>query len=241
MSEEQAASYGDKAVRTSQGSGRAKDLSEIQNANEGYRVLTLFYSAFNVLYNQQRQTVQAARRGDWRKVASNTWWLAMAGPLLSAILTGDWPQEDEDWLTWAIRKVSFGLWAGVPVVRDLASIADRKVSGQYTKGLEGVGQLPTARAFSSAGAVGTDAFNALADSRAYSELRASFPNLPEGGDVSERWVKHAIEAPGYFVGLPTGQASASAQFLYDVERDEAEPEGVADWYTGLTKGRLKEE
>jgi hypothetical protein len=31
--------------------------------------------------------------------------------------------------------------------------------------------------------------------------------------VSDRWLQHAIEAPGYVLGLSTGQAAGTAQFL----------------------------
>ena len=33
------------------------------------------------------------------------------------------------------------------------------------------------------------------------------------GEPPDRWVQHAIETPGYFLGLPTGQAAGAEQFL----------------------------
>lgn len=219
MSDEDAAAYGDKAVRRSQGSGLAKDLSMIQGGPEGMRFATMFYSYFNVLYNQQRDAVQAARRGDWRKAAMITFWAGMAGPLAGALLTGDWPQEEEEWPEWALRKMFFGLWAGVPLVRDLLGVVERKASGQYA----GTPTHPLFRAGESIMKVGTDAIRGV-----------------KGEDVSDRWVKHAVEAPGYFFGLPSGQASNTAQFLYDVEQGNADPDGFDDWYTGLTKGKVEE-
>lgn len=214
--EEQAAARGDKAVRKSQGAGRSKDLAAIQNASEGYRVLTMFYSAFSVLYNRQRAAIRDAKAGDYRKAAMETWWVMVAAPLASALLTGDWPQDEEDWLAWASRKVFFGLWAGVPGIRDLASILDRKVSGQYAMPTS----APVYRAFQGLVTVGEDMVRAV-----------------KGDRVSDRWLKHAIETPGYFLGLPTGQLSSSIDYGYAVARGEQKPEGPVDVAAGIAKGR----
>lgn len=214
--EEQAAARGDKAVRKSQGSGRSKDLAAIQNANEGYRVLTMFFSAFSVLYNRQRAVVKDVRRGDYRKAAVETGWVMMAAPLVSALLVGDWPQDDEDWLEWAARKVFFGLWAGVPGVRDIMGVIERKVSGQFAMPTTS----PIYRAFDGLVKVGEDMVNAA-----------------KGDRVSDRWLKHAVETPGYFFGLPTGQLSSTLDYGYAVAKGEQKPEGPVDVAAGIAKGR----
>ena len=214
--EEQAAARGDKAVRKSQGAGRSKDLAAIQNANEGYRVLTMFYSAFNVLYNRQRVAIKDARRGDYRKAAVETGWVMMAAPLISALLVGDWPQDDEGWPEWAARKVLFGLWAGVPGARDIAGVIERKVSGQFSMPTT----APIYRAFDGLVKVGEDMVNAA-----------------KGDRVSDRWLKHAVETPGYFLGLPTGQLSSTLDYGYAVAKGEQKPEGPVDVAAGIAKGR----
>lgn len=56
------------------------------------------------------------------------------------------------------------------------------------------------------------------------------------GDPSDRWVRHAIEAPGCLFGLPTGQAAGGAQFLWDVWQGQEDPQGIADWRRGLMYG-----
>jgi hypothetical protein len=217
MTEEEAAAYGDKVVRRSQGSGRPKDLSAVQDASEGYRVLTLFYSWFNVLYNKQRDTLHQAKTGDWRRASANIAWVMMAGPLLAALLTGDWPvkEEEEGWIEWAARKMFFGLWLGVPGVRDAVGGIEREVSGRQA--------FPTTAPFF----------------RAIEELKRPVRDaidVGRGDPPSDRWLQNAITAPGYFVGLPTGQAGATAQYAYDWAQGDQQPEGPGDVLVGLAKG-----
>ena len=54
--------------------------------------------------------------------------------------------------------------------------------------------------------------------------------------VSDRWLQHAIRAPGYVFGLPTGQAVGTAQFLADVAGGQEDPQSVAGWWRGITFG-----
>lgn len=217
MSSEEASSYGDKAVRRSQGAGRAKDLAAVQAGPEASRIFTTFYSYFSVLYNQQRDTIHAARSGDWRRAAMNVFWIMMVAPLASALLTGDGPQdqEDEGWLTWAMRKMFFGLWGGVPLLRDAGSVIERKMSGQFAGSIS----TPIARAFDEIQRPVNDAIK-----------------LHNGDEVSDRWLRNVITPIGYFTGLPTGQAGATAQYAHDVATGLQHPQGVADVVAGVAKG-----
>ena len=61
-------------------------------------------------------------------------------------------------------------------------------------------------------------------------------NLIEGDEVSDRALKHAIEAPGYFIGLPTGQIANTSQYRWDLVDGEQQPENVLQFMTGLAKG-----
>lgn len=221
MTEDEAVAYGDKIVRRSQGAGRAKDLSAIQDSSEGYRILTMFYSWFNILYNKQRETIHSARNGDYRRAAANVVWLMMAAPIAAALLTGDWPVDDdgtghpESWGRWAIRKMFFGLWMGIPAVRDAASEVERKVSNQYTSPTT----TPIVRAFEEIQTPIMDAIHAA-----------------RGKPYSDRWLQHAITAPGYFVGLPTGQVGQTSQYLYDLRQGTQHPQGVTDVIAGMSRG-----
>lgn len=233
MSEAEAIDAGDKAVRKSQSAGRSKDLAAVQRGPEGIRVLTTFYSYFNVLYNKQFETAslikrgnESGRRGDkagkyahWRQAAMNTWWIMMIAPMAGALLTGDWPDEEEQdlegWTAWAMARIFFGLWAGVPGIRDVASGAQRQLEGGYV----GAVQSPFFNAFDAAERPLKDLFKVL-----------------QGDEPSERWIKNAIVAPGYFIGLPTGQLGTTAQYLADVAEGDQKPEDAGDILKGVIKG-----
>ena len=219
MDVKQAIDFADKSVRKSQSAGRAKDLSAFQDSNEGYRQLTTFYSYFSILYNKQRETNVAFRQKDWRRAMTNIFWIMMVGPLASALLTGDWPDEEdmdvEGWMTWATSRFFFGLWAGVPGVRDIASILQREVEGKFTGGIE----APFARAFSEVKKPVEDAIK-----------------LAKGEEPSERWIKNVITPIGYFLGLPTGQIGQSAQYVADVADGSQNPDGVGQALYGFAKG-----
>jgi hypothetical protein len=230
MTEEEAAAYGDKVVRQSQGTGRVKDLAEWQRPNNEFaKMATLFYSYFNVQFNEQWRAQRDARRGAIHAAAMNTFWMMIAAPLAGALLTGDMPTEDDGedeaaaWAHWAMRHVFFGLFAGIPLVRDVAGAVKRKAGGQYAD----VGMTPLGRFFQAQWDLGEDIV-ALFD---------------EDMEPSSRWVKHALEAPGYFLPLMpfSGQFATTAQFLWDVANDEQDPETAKDWYYGITKGRVPED
>lgn len=225
MDDVKASAYADKMVRLSQGSGREKDLSAWQSnqSSEGLKFFTMFYTPFNVLLNTQWEAGRAARRGDWRKASSLAFWFMIATPLLDAMLAGDTPWDDDDeegWATWLARNVGFYQFAGIPIVRDATNYAERKMIGQFATFSPG----PIGRIFDATEDAATLAWDAT---------------LGED-EVSDRWLRTAIETPGYFLGLPTGQVAQTANFLKDVSLGEADPEGFWDWYSGLTKGKIEE-
>lgn len=214
-----AIAFADKSVRKSQSAGRAKDLASFQDSNEGYRQLTTFYSYFSVLYNKQRETNVAFRRKDWRRVMTNVFWIMMAGPLAGALLTGDWPDDEdrdvEGWATWASSRFFFGLWSGVPVLRDVAAGVQREIEGKFTGAVE----APFYRMFSEVKRPVEDAIKTA-----------------KGEEPSERWIKNTITPIGYFTGLPTGQVGQTAQYLADVADGSQNPDGVGDVIIGVAKG-----
>lgn len=224
MTDAQASAVANKAVRQSQGSGREKDMANWQSPpSEPMRWLTLFYTYFNVVLNAQWETGRAAKRGDWRKAASLSFWFLVAAPLADALLSGDLPDpddEDETWEGWAGRNLFFNLWSGVPVARDLAAFSERKIMGEYAT----LGSTPIQRIEE----VSVNAYK-VAD------------KLATEGELDDKWLKTAIETPGYFMGLPTGQPAATAQFLWDYSNGETDPQGFNQWYWGLTKGKVPDE
>jgi hypothetical protein len=62
----------------------------------------------------------------------------------------------------------------------------------------------------------------------------------EGEPVSTKWLKHGIESAGYLFRMPAGQAAQSAQFLWDINDGEAQPENVAAFFHGIQYGKTKQ-
>jgi hypothetical protein len=58
-------------------------------------------------------------------------------------------------------------------------------------------------------------------------------------NLLRRRVRQGVETQGYILGLPTGQAAVTAQFLTDVADGQEDPQGVQDWLRGVIYGPRK--
>ena len=209
--------YADKVVRQSAGSGGAKDLAAVQRGPAWQKLTTMFYSYFSRMYNRQRDighSYQSAK--DLPMVLARSWWLLVVPPLMGALLTGKGPGEDDDWGLWALKNVVVNLFGGIPIARDIANGVANGRGYQFS---------PATRAVETLFKAGKDALSATG-------LRDA--------DVSDRWLKHATETAGYVFGLPTGQASTTVQYLWDVMDGDQRPDGVLDFLRGVTLGPPKQ-
>lgn len=229
MTDEQASRYADKAVRKSQGANRAKDLSAWQApSTETLKWLYMFSSYFAQQHQAVIEARYAARRGDYARAFHRTFWFMTMAPLAGALIAGDLPDGGDDdetglaeWIKWVALKMGVNMFASIPVVRDVANVAEKKATGEFSQFNPG----PITRIYKSSEQLGGDLWD------------ITFGD----GEASDRWVQHAIETPGYFLALPTGQPAATSQFLWEVWSGDADPETVSDWYQGLTTGRLKKD
>ncbi len=227
MTEEDAIYAADKAVRQSQGSGAAKDLAAVQTgrgpAGEALKLLTMFYSYMSAFYQRQRnlgRDVRNASASDIPALMARAWWLLIVPPVLAELLAGRGPEDDEDWAAWSFEKIAFTTLGPIPLVRDVAPVAYAKATDDKTFGYR---FTPAAGAMESVTAIAGDAGNVIE------------------GEETKRATRNAIETVGYFTGLTTGQMATAAQFLVDVSYEEQDPETLAQWYEGLTTGKIKEE
>lgn len=233
MSEQDAVYAADKAVRNAHGGGGSKDLAAIQRGPEFQKLFTMFYSFWNHFYNRQRdigrragQAYDAARSGDYKQAAhdfamvlARSWFYFVIPQLIHAALKpapGQQQHEDQSWPAWAAEEIGLGLLSGIPVFRDIASAA---MSGRDYEA------TPAAQMVNSMLKSGKDiaAATGLSDH-----------------EVSDKWLKHAVQNAGYVFGLPTGQVSGSVQFLWDVMHGDQNPQDVADWLHGIVYGKVKE-
>lgn len=219
MTDEQAVYYADKMVRDTQGSGAAKDMAAIQRGGPLLKLFTMFYSYFNVFYNRQRSLARDVRDPgvSWGSAVAQTFWLLVLPSLLSPLLTGQGPGDDEEWAEWAARNVFFGLFTGVPYGRDIANTASNKMAGKPF----GDPKLSPVEGFgANLVRMGRDA-----------------ANLVSGEETSKSAIKNLFNVAGVVTALPLGQPGSTAQYVWDVLIEGSEnPENLLEWLRGLTIG-----
>jgi hypothetical protein len=229
LAEQEAVYAADKAVRNAHGGTGTKDLAAIQRGPEFQKLFTMFYSFWNHFYNRQRDLGRAATqipgkiaegdyagaRRDFAMVLARSFFYFIAPQLLHAALKPPAPgtqDEEENWAHWAAKEIALGMFSGVPVVRDVAN------------------SISTGRDYNPTPAVSIV--------KSVAATAKDVAGVVNGQGPSDKWVQHAVQTAGYVFGLPTGQASSSAQFLWDVADGKQDPQGLADWWKGLKNGHL---
>lgn len=230
MTDEQASRYADQMVVTSQGGGRAKDLSAWQSqGSEAQKLFVMFYTPFNVLFNAQWEAARGAKRGDYARAANLTFFFLVAQMLTDALLSGDWPKDDDEdpegmpmaTIRWAARNVGFGMFSGVPFVRDVATYAERSSTGQYAS----FGGTPIARMFED---------SLRSGKRLYQIQQGEKDFTPDA-------IPGIANTVGAFAHVPLGQPGQTTKFLWQYQRGEVEPKTAGDWWNGIAKGKIEEE
>ena len=217
-SEESARKEADKAIRQTQTAGAPKDLSSFER-DPRYKAFRMFLGPMVIMGNRIRESV--GRRGvvhNWPEAFGTLMAVWFIPALLWEIATGKGPDDDDDdgiaddVATWGLRKLFFYPFMTVPLLRDIASIAERKIAGQYSASRS----VPLAEAGELVVKAGEEAFkagNALFEGEEV-----------DGGALA----KDALRASGPLLGLPSGQLDVTGQYLYDIATGEYDPEGVGD-------------
>lgn len=226
VEEKDAVYSADKAVRNAHGSQTPVDTAPIQRGPEYKKMFSMFYGFFNHMYNRERDTYRIGKDGfgkllggdvsgakrDFVTVLARSMAYLLAPALVEASVSGTSKSDDESWTAWASKAVAGQLAATVPLVRDVGAALE------YGKGPES----PLSRFITAMAAQAKDIQQVVA-----------------GSDPSRKWVKHAIETPGYLLGAPTGQLATGAQYIWDVHQGNADPEDIEDWMHGLVYGKDK--
>ena len=196
---------GDRAVRLSQGAGGAKDLAAVMARSDTLmRLLTMFYTPFNALYNRLRDIghdVGGVR--DVPRAALRLWWVWLLPAVMGELLAGRPPDDDEEPDEWALKAIALYPSLAVPFVRDVVGGA----FGDFGYQLSPVAQVGASVATTIKKAKGVAA----------------------GDEELDALAKSALKTTGYLVGLPTGQLQITGGYLFDLAAGDADPEDLGDF------------
>ena len=129
LSEQEAINKADRDVRQTQGSGSLLDMNAFQKGGEFKKMTTLFMSFFatmtNLLFEALFETGRRAKRGEYLSAAMHFtqqyFWIIILPSIGHTLLSGDGPEEDEDFARWMATKLAAETFAGIPFARDAFS------------------------------------------------------------------------------------------------------------------------
>lgn len=200
-----AISHADKVVSLTQGGGGPKDLAAIQRKNELTKLVTMFYSYFSSYYNRQRTWKRDMERkiktgeGSFASLLARQVFMTLGPALLTELLVGKGPKDDESWEWWVAKKIAFYPLSAVPVVRDAIGVFDTGFGYSFT---------PAARVIDE---VLVQPFQMLAK-----ELDDNPDNDPD----ARKAFKQTLETTGYALGLPLGQLTSTVDNVWKAIQDD---------------------
>jgi hypothetical protein len=190
--EQRAILFADRSVRLSQGAGAPKDLAAIQRGPETHRIFTMFYSYFSSYYNMNTRMLQVAEPtpGGAFRLMMSALYLTIIPALLTELFLERGPEDEDEWASWAAKKLAAYPFQGLVGVRDVANF----IFGDY-----GYSFTPVADAAMSIGKTAI--------------------NVGEVVFGDEDWdraaTRDALLTLGYWGHLPARQAWLTGEYLYD--------------------------
>jgi hypothetical protein len=219
--------YADKVVRQTQGVGSPKDLALVQRGPEAYRLFTMFYSYWNVLYNQFAKTTHQYQldRATGSQIRSKATFIASMSMLwfvpavMQELVTGRSPSPDDDsdkWWAWFAKNELQYPFQTVILLRDI-------VNGMTHNGYE-----PSA-AF--------EMFDSITKSGQAVAQRVT----GQKDELTRSDAKNMAQAVGYTTRLPSKQLWLTGEYLYDWwTGDEQVDNPMEAAWRSLVTGKKKE-
>ena len=219
--EQDAIRSGDRAVRLSQGASGAKDMAAVQRNNELTRLLTMYYTPFSALYARLRDVGESTKEmKDLPRAAARLMALVVFPAIIGELLAGRGPDDDEDEVWWAARKVMLYPMATIPVVRDFSGLTEK-----WMINVIGDGEMEFAPSYRLSPIVGAI--------EKVSKIPSKIGDVVVGDKEFDDVAWDIFESSGYVLGLPTAQARITGEYLQNLLSGEAEPENAADVLKGL--------
>ena len=213
ITEAEAVAIADSAIRVSQSSGAAKDLSSFQKGSEGMKLLGMYMTFFNAMTNmmiEQGMIIKADKKKLPRMVAAFFLMtfvpVALQEGLYGAAGVGG-PDEDEDqgWIDFLLRRWLGFTVGGVPLVRDAVGYM-----------VEGYPFSTTP--FVQAAKTGVETFPQLKE--VFYDDGFTF----NADELDKKLAKSALTLAGLAspIAVPTSQLWLTGEYLYDFWDDEVE-------------------
>lgn len=202
--EAKAVEYADWIVRSSQNTGAAKDLSSIQRGGPLWKSLTMFYTAFNSIYNQSReQWFRGHGKEDLPRLAAYLVFQFVMPALLGDMMNRrgpDWDDDDPEdiwkWIFTSVLQYGSSQFIGLrDVVNAATSGFDYRMSPMADAGQS------LARLMTGVGKVGSAAL-----------FGTEMPDLEQLG-------YRALDAAGTIWGIPSKQLQRTARGLVGLADD----------------------
>lgn len=216
--EGQAIEYADSVVRLSQGSGQNKDLARIQRGGEALKAFTMFYTYFNSLYNLTALRVgdvNMHRDGASVMRAANSFLLLYLIPsILTEIVAGRGPDDDEDFWAWSAKQVIMYPMQTLAFGRTFAGAIEAEYGYTLTPAEKAPRELYNFIVMLNKGL--TDKDYTLDGKKA---------------------LKQSVTTLGYMSGIPLGQAEISAFNIWDYLDGTSEDYELRDLFFRRPKSR----
>lgn len=238
MTENRAIEFADGAVRKTQGSVNAEDVSEFETGTETRRSFTQFTSYFNMTFNLMGSEFYKVYKGvGLKKGAARLFYLTVFAYMLPATL----------------EALLFRALAGKPFPDDedeefIPEMADIFIGSSVKKS---IGMLPFV-----SGTVAA-AYNTVFTKEKYDDRITLSPTYSAGESAiktlnngikllkdesvnARSATRDGLFTLGLITGLPTGALARPASYLIDVSEGNANPTGALDFTRGLISGKKGE-
>lgn len=207
-----AIAYADSIVRTTQSAGAVKDLARIQRGSEYHKVFTLFYSYFSVLYNLFKRRFQmTGGSADAPRFVASMFYLWFVPAILSELIVGRGPDDEDEWLSWAAKKIVTYPTQAIIGVRDI-------INGMGPYGYE------ASPAFA--------AFESLTET-----AKIAGKAVDPDEELERNDMKNLLLTAGYWGHLPARQMWITGSYMYDWMTGDDEPETVGEALRNLAFSR----
>ena len=203
--DDQARRFADSVVRMTQVSGRSGDLSAIEGqSNQWVKSLTQFIGPSLVAYNHLSESATMVKdkgvtKDTIKNALADAVFIGLSQTVLFNIIRGKYPDNLDDIPKWLMARLMFGRMDGIPVMRDMAGMAESYITGEHYSAKP----MPIYSGLESIVDVGK------------AVVKGDFDEIKLG--------KKVATAVGMATGLPTLQASVTGEFFHDILDGSYEP------------------